>query len=518
MSSAIAAGTLSLALLALAPFGVSIGSSDSTALLNTIHFTLDGNADWLLESQEAPIPYLLYGPWMLFSEHADPLVIVPIMATVLLVMATAAVGTTMSGRTAIGIFAASLLLASPVLVAQSRFLPLYPLFTLFGLLGIWMLARSPRDARNLKRLIVGAVLVALAVMTHGAGLFFLVVAVATIVLAEDREGVKRYALSMLFLGAALTPWLISHLVVGGLSGGIMGLLSPRATWVISQGYLTIVNTRFWGAEIHGIGDALASLGPMLPGAMGWLFWLALPLAAVGFLTLGWRRKIFVVVAVAALAAPLVFLESRYFPRYSYPALPAVVLLAARGLGVLWDRMRAADLGAAIATSVVAVAAVATFIVNLQDSIDLARAQEASAREDSVRRMAARVGDGAAVIGTRPGSILLLESTEIDYLFADLVSEQEFVAYLTWDEAVLKRMLQDRRVGWALVRKPPKRWEVEYNRTWLEPAYGRVPVHVEELASGDASCLAYDGPHYRLYRLFPERLGSNDRTTGGAPRC
>lgn len=98
-------------------------------------------------------------------------------------------------------------------------------------------------------------------------------------------------------------------------------------------------------------------------------------------------------------------------------------------------------------------------------------------------------------------MLLLEAPDVHVSYADLLTEEEFVSYLTWERDELKAMLERRNIGWALIRKPVY-GEVAKEASWLEPAYDVEPSYAKEIKGDPMSCLVHNGSKYRLYQLRP----------------
>jgi hypothetical protein len=499
---------LALPLLSLVPKGVSIQSSDSAVVVNTTTLVADIDHGWLLKSQEAPLLQAVYGPLLGVLEDTQPLVLIPLVSTILLAALTAALAARLTRSVLVGLFGGLVLLAMGTPVAQSRLLPLYAGFIGFGMLGVWTAIGFIREERvSHWRAVAAGVWTLLAVVAHGAGLYFLTLVLAAVLFVRDRRSLRRYLQLLGILLVVFLPWAVAHLWIGGFDR----FLSPRSTWIVSQGYLTRVTLDYWHQAVESPGDLFTVLPRGLVGAMGWAAWLVVPLGIMGLSKLSTRAKVFVVVAALGLVAPMILYQTRVFARYFYPLLPGLAILAAVGLSNVIGYMRSPRLrfAAPVVTGVLIAGVAVGFFAGLADAVNAASAERESAERRDLVRIASLVEDDRAVIAPRRSTVLMLEAPDVFVYYADVLTEQEFVSYLTWQRDKIEQTLLRRNIGWALVRKPARR-EVLYNATWLEPAYGVKPTYAKELQRDPMSCLVYDGARYRLYRLRP----AGDAGAGG----
>lgn len=490
---------LALPVLALLPHGVSLRSSDSAVVVNTAKLVAEIDHTWLLRSQEPPLLQAVYGPWLARLDDTQPLVLIPLASTILLAALTAALAARLTRSAVVGSFGGLLLLAMGTPVTQSRLLPLYAAFIAFGMLGVWTAIGFIREERvSYRRAVAAATWTLLAVVAHGAGLYFLTLVLATVLFAKDRQSARRYLELSGILLVVFLPWIVAHLWIGGFER----FLSPRNTWVTSQGYLARVTTDFWHQAVESSGEVVTLLPQQLLRAMQWTAWLVLPLGIIGMVKLSNRARIFVVVAALGLVAPMILYQTRVFARYFYPLLPGLVILAAVGLAGAIGYLRSSRFKFAVpvVTGVLVAAVAIGFFTRLADTVDVAGEARESERTDLIR-MASLIDDDRAVIASRRSTVLMLEAPHVFIYYADVLSEREFVSYLTWRRDEVAQTLQRRNIGWALVRKPARQ-EVRYNATWLEPAYGVRPVYTKELKKDPMSCLVYDGARYKLYRVRP----------------
>jgi hypothetical protein len=475
------------------------GESDSLRLITGIKYVQDVDWRWLLRTQDPVLPHLVYGPWVALSTSTRLMVVVPIVSSMALSGMTAYLVARLTNRLAWGIGAAALLVSSRIFLDQARELPLYPIFTIAGTLGLWIIIRTVRgdDART-SRAFLGGLLIALAVMAHGAGLYFLPLSFMSIVFVKDRAAFRRYLLGMAFVTICLVPWAISHLWIGGLHR----FMTPRDTWIVSKGYVKNINL-FRGHRIESPFASAHRLPGLLATAVKWPMWLAVPLAAVGFTALSKRAQAFAVLALLGLASPIIVFKTGLFPRYFYPPLPGLMILAGLGMARIHEALRSADRERIVSIyrrGLMALMAALLAVAVLPYMRETRRRYYLPVRQ-AIPGMAALIDDGKAVIGARSFN-LMYASSRIRVFHADLLSESEYVAYLTWDLPRLRQVLAKYDIGWAILRQPVSRWEIGYNASWLMPAYGTSPIHPFELAKETMSCLVYHRRGYLLYKLQP----------------
>jgi hypothetical protein len=484
-------------LLVLYPYGVS-ATGDSAVVVNTAKLVAEIDNTWLLKSQEPPFLQVVYGPWLGMIDDTKPLVLIPIVSTLLLAALTSALAARLTRSTLVGLFGGLVLLAAFVPVRQGRHLAMYAAFVGFGLLGIWMAKGFVREeSASYRRAVGAAVLTLLAVTSHGGGLYFLGLVPATILFVKDRRSLTRYLGMLGIVSIVFLPWLVSRLWIGGFDR----IHSPRTTWFVAQGHQSRIARDFWDQVVQSPGDIATFLPQQFLAMLGWTAWIVIPLGLIGMLKLSTRGRLFVVVAVLGLVTPMVVYQVRIFPRYFYPLLPLTALLAAVGLSGAMSYVRSTRLRlVAPLMAAVLIAAVAFgFFARLTNTVSAAREEFESAERADLVRIASLIDDDRAVIGWRRSTVLMLEAPDIFVYYADVLTEDEFVSYLTWQREKIRQMLDRRNIGWALLLKPA-RWEASRNATWLEPAYGVRPKHVRKIREDPMSCLAYNGARYRLYKL------------------
>lgn len=489
-----------LPLLLLFQYGVAIISSDSAVVIDTAAYVQKIDHAWLLQTQEPPLLQAVYGPLLSGLEDSQPLVLVPILLTVALAALTGGLAARLTKSTVAGVFAGLFLLATEIPVSQSRLLPLYAGFIAFGMLSVWFAARYVReDCAPLKLALWAAFFCLLAVTAHGAGLYFLIFAFVAGLFVRDKNSFGRYVKLVVALGLFMLPWLISHLWVDGLHQ----LLTARSTWFVSKGYLSQVSVDYFHQAVAGPGDIVVLLPKSLLQALGWTAIIAVPLCVVALTKMSRRAIGFMLLAPVGLVAPMILFQTRVFARYFYPLLPGIAILSAIGIVTLGEYKWGPVVKRFVPPIAIGLALVSLvgYGVHLSHELALASDEIASAERQDLERAAGYIEDGKAVIASRRSTVLTLEAPDVLVYYADMLTENEFVSYLTWDRSEVQKLLRNRDIGWALVRKPA-RAEVGYNATWLEPAYGTTPTYVKALRHDPLSCLVYQGDNYDLYRLAP----------------
>jgi hypothetical protein len=337
-------------------------------------------------------------------------------------------------------------------------------------------------------------------IAHGAGLYFLTLVGGLVLFVKDRSSARSYAELLGLQVLVLVPWIVAHLWVDGLDR----FLTPRSTWVVTGGHKAKVTLDFWDQGVQSAGDIFTFLPQQFLLALGTAAWLVVPLALIGLARLSLRMKMFSVVAAAGLVAPMVLYQARVFPRYFYPLLPGVAILAAIGLAVVLaylkgDRVRRA--APVVVSVIVFIVAGGLFASRFTVTLQAAEEQSRSPVRAELNALGSLIDDGRAVIGIRSATVLMLEAPDVHVYYGDLLAEEEFVSYLTWERDELKEMFDRRNIGWALIRKPVYR-EVAKEASWLEPAYGVEPSYAKEIRGDPMSCLVHNGSKYRLYQLRP----------------
>lgn len=483
-----APGLAAFAMLAVVALGTDTQSADSAALVSTSRFLRDGNWYWLLESQEAPLPHLVYWPFHEVGVSYARLSVVPVVGTVLLLYW---VGFQVLARTGSRLMSVAAVLAMaglPTVVRQANRLTLYSWFVLAGCVGTLSIARWVMGRGSARSLVGGSMLIAVAVASHGAGLYFAVVAFSTLSLVRYRDDVRRWLTAMACVAVANLPWLIAHYWVSSTSR----FLTPRDTWVLNRGHLLNINEFFWGLSVGSATDALSNHPSVFLAAMGGLALPLLALVVLGLRTLPGRERGFILAAGALLVVSLAATRSAGFPRYFFPIAPGLVVVAALGAHALIQRLPAFDRrhsGVAI-FGLVAVFW-SSLIVSIEaQAIDRARIEEAA-------EAAAFIGPTEATLGYR-SMVLNTANTELRTFHHDLVHEEEYVALYGWEPETLRAVSEQRGVRWLLLTKPFARWESAYNDAWFEAEYETPTVYVEQVLAGD--CVVYDGALLALFDL------------------
>lgn len=242
---------------------------------------------------------------------------------------------------------------------------------------------------------------------------------------------------------------------------------------------------------------------MLEDAAGFLIFPLLGLGILGLMRLpGWQWKAVILIALAIPVGALVYTSPVALARYVYILLPALVILAVYGLAGVVQFMRPRRWALALAppVGIVILAFLGLAIVdNGRAEAVEASSSVASAAQHELAEMAERIDDDKAVFGTRAWAFA-------PYLHSNLllgqraITEDDFIAFLSWSsEGTVARVFQANDVGWVLLRKPARVWEVNYH-VWLREVNGKLPRHHLRLERSNLVKPAYNGKHYVLYKV------------------
>lgn len=477
--------------LLLGAVGVDVNNADGPVLVSAVdHVWGIGGPQWLLESQDAPVPHLLYGIPLSLGASADRLVLVPVLVTAALGLWVARQVHLRTGSIEVAALCGMVTVSLPPVFGQASRLPLYPLFTLAGLVGLAGLVQWIKNEAGLRSLLLGALGIAVAVATHGAGLYFAPMAFMTAVFITDRHRLKRWLGAMVAVGVANLPWFVSHLWISGLTR----VSTPRDSWFLTNGHLLKVNEEFWELPVGSRVETVLNLPGLFLDATGAMFPALLIFGLVGLRWLDNRSRWFVISGWLVLWAPLAISRSAGFVRYYYPILPAVVILGGLGLHRLLQRFPQARTRGALVLGALA-------LLGLQLGSVVQTSIHGRLRGDpfiaDMRLAADAIDDDRGVIGYR-SFFLNLADADIDTYVHDILTEEEYVAFYRWDEEALATLSTERDIGWVLLLRPTDRWEKRYNDAWLGPGFGESARHVSALR--DADCLVLEGEEFELYDL------------------
>lgn len=308
---------------------------------NYMHF------DWL-GPQHPPLMMFPYAAMMqIFG--TDPFFprLVPVVLMVLTLVLTWVLAGDLYDRT-IGIFAAALLLAFPLIVRQGSAAMLDMVVTFYFTLAMWLVVRL-RQTANIWLAIGIGVTIGAALLTKYAMFFIFPVLFVLVVTQREFWRLKWQFVLIGVIGlACLGFWLVSANRAGILDGQIARIsftlgLSQRsaaertetATDSPSADLGGKVVRRFLDERYHAL--VLETLVTRLPSAIGPY---NLPLLAVGLWAVLKRRRssdafILIWIVVVSLGLVLSLPDHRYF----MPVFPALAMLMARGLE--WNRPGAA---------------------------------------------------------------------------------------------------------------------------------------------------------------------------------
>lgn len=477
-------------ILLLGVIGLDIKNADGPVLLSAIDYVWGrGSPEWLLESQDAPLPHLLYGVPLALGSSADRLVLLPVLMTVVLACWVASQVFRRTGAADVSVLAGMALVYTPAVFGQASRLPLYPIFAIAGLVGLAALKNWIEDGR-LAAVLLGSVAIAIAVASHGAGLYYAPMAFLTVIFVTSTATFKRWLLAMIAVGLANSPWLLAHLWISGFDR----LLTPRDSWFLTNGHLLVVNEEFWELAVGSRLATLANLPGLYFEAAGMGAVALLVLSGVGLRQLGQRSRWFVLAGLFTLWAPLALSRSAGFVRYYYPVLPAVAVLAGLGLAHLLKSGQLNRFRPAIVMLLVVLVG-----SEMRSSLQEAAERRIVGDEFAVEmaEAAALIDDGKGVFGYR-SFFLNLAEPQLDTYAHDLSSEDAYLSLYRWDEDALRTQATELNLGYVMLTRPTSRWEEEYNDVWLQAGFSTSSVHVDRLRAGD--CLLYEGQHLELYDL------------------
>jgi hypothetical protein len=361
---------------------------------------------------------------------------------------------------------------------------------LLGYLGCWLVHRSMRTpAGPAWWAAAGGFCLVLSSEAHALGRLFLVVPFLLLVLHPHRNALRRLGVALVAIVVASIPRLWLNLSVGGTDR----LLSTRNDFLIEQGYLRLINRNWHGYTTEsGPVGYLHNLPSLARGAFGELSLLVLlVLAVVAVLTAHWRAILFGIAVVVTFIAALVVTAPGTYSRYLLPLSIGLAILAGVGGARLVDRSSLKAAGGVMLSVAMVLLAVSTITPSTHRFRTRIGLDAVSADPASL------VPPGEAVLGVR-SSKLMYRHPHRDVLNSRILSERDFVTYLTWpsDEAVL-RMLRRLDVRWIVVLDRPD-LEVDYHESWLKPTYGKPDVHTERLWKSDHFC---QGPRLGQFHFY-----------------
>ncbi len=427
-----------------------------------------------------------------------PLVLVPFLFSLALALVVGYAAYQATGKAWTFPVAALALASMPIFSLQARMLQFHPAVLFFGYGGLVAAIIYLRGGSS--KALVGAILgLTGALYSYNIGILFIPVPILYVLIQWGRPTINR--LTRLYAGVAVLaiPFVVWHLSVGGLSG----FIKQETMWFKDNGYLETRNLEFWGYGSSSPIEFLGKLPGMFDGAAGSLLIPVVVLSIIGLIRLRtgtWPAAVLLSLAIPI--ATLMYMSPAALPRYVYILLPAMVVLALYGLVGLLRAIplykRTFYIAPVVGITLLVVLGIMA-LGNLRGEINETQRLEASPSQKELAHMADLIDDGKAVLGTsalaiipyrRSGKLLSITST----------AEADFVTYLSWpSEAAVADLFRRHNVGWVLIRRPARRWEVNYN-VWLLNAAGQLPQHNLKLETSDQVRRVYTGKAFLLYRV------------------
>jgi hypothetical protein len=250
----------------------------------------------------------------------------------------------------------------------------------------------------------------------------------------------------------------------------------------------------------GFVDYLFEIGNMVVGAIGWTGAAAALIAIVYLLLQGPRLQWFALGTLVIVLLPILIARPANFPRYTSPLLPGLALLCGVALASFNARIQHRYAGwflTALALSALSVSA----LIAVTNEVGRSKLEQARVRSRPHLDMAAAMSNGDAVLGVRATELNWV-TTRIQPYGYQVLPEKDLVTYLTWpsDERLL-RVFQKHSIDWVFIHQR-RMFEVEYNNTWLEPAYGLRARHVEAVSRSSILCPVVIERGYELHKVAP----------------
>jgi hypothetical protein len=342
------------------------------------------------------------------------------------------------------------------------------------------------------------VLLALAIEAQGTGLLFLVVPALVFGAFTSAKTARATLRAVVWVYGAIALALVPRLLINLSSGGVHHVASTRNEFMVTQGYLRIVNRDFWGWPVDvGFVGYLHRVPGIVRNALGFGAAGLAVLVAASVIGSGWRGRVFVVAALAVFAAALARAEPPPFERYASPLLPGAALLAAVGAVQLLGR--SAPLRVVAGAALVALAATGAYELRL--TAERERGAQADLLAGPAAQMRPYITDHRGIIGVRASRLVGVDPY-LDTWGTSFVTEAEWKTFLLWpsDRAVIT-VLQRHHIGWVAVIGP-RTLESDYNNTWTQPAYGAPVRHRQRLSMSQNFCQRWSSGVYALYELGP----------------
>jgi hypothetical protein len=487
-----------IALPLLALHGSYVPDTDSQRILASVNFVRRIGPGYLLRNQDALLPQLLFRPTLMFGGLSAAR-IVPILGTIFLASVVAALAFALTHRVFGAVVAAIVIVCMKTIMYSAVELPLYELTLAFGYLGGWSAYKALRaeSRRSCARwAILAAVTITLAVESQGTGQLF-VLAPAVVIASFASWKTRRHDVRVaVWIYGATAVAMLPRLAINLSVGGVHHLASTRNEFMVTQGYLRIINRDYWQ---YPVDVSLRKYVSFIPGmasdalglGVGNFVLIVLLIAAVA--ATAWRGRLLVVASFAVFALAVAKAQPPPFARYSSPILPGLALLAAVGAVELLRRGWALRIVSVVAIVVIAGAGIFT----LPTTVVKYRNAQAGLLHSKAAMILPLINNHRGVLGVRASKLDGIDPSVVAW-GTPFLSEADWKTFLLWpnDEEVLA-MLAHHHIGWIAILAPYST-EVAYNNIWTEQVYGRRVRAWTEMFKTPNLCKRF---HYGFAALF-----------------
>lgn len=473
---------------------IPVTGTDGGNLLAISRGLLGGDFDLLIQTQGPPLTALVYA---ITLPHGDwlPLNLLSVLCGLVLAIGLAAFVYRFTGNLLLAVVPVFVLGVSPVYWTQHTSLSPYAAFTALAYLGSWLAISYAIGRSGLRTGMVGAILLAASLYTFGQALaFFALPALALFVLSWHRETAVRLAQVYAALFVFTLPWMVWHLMVGGL-----GAFEDYPLNWLNQNYSDHIDW-FWGRAYYEswpdyIAKVVSVLGrDLLPKWM----WAIVPIGLVcTWMTYGWRYAVFAVLALIVLSAPVMMRTSPVFARYWYDCLPVLALLVTAAAQSAMRLMPPRSQMMIVSIVAMGLFGQAELAANDAYNWNVGRHNQ---RNADLELFASVIDDSRGIIA-RDSRIQAMAPK--NPMFNNItLTESEMATYLSWMSSEDVRNVFERHgIGWVLLYNDTQRWEIDYN-LWLQTSLGRYPKHYENIEVSGLVETAYRGNEMTLYKLVP----------------
>lgn len=485
---------------------IPIIGSDGGNLLALSRPVLDGDLANVISSQAPLLTTIVYS---VLLRTPVPLNLLPIAFALLLVLGTSWFVYKQSGSfllTSIPVLGFGL---SPIFWIQNTSLSPYTPFIFLGYAGLYLSCSYALGRTSVKMGLLGAGLLAASLYTFGQALsFFAIPALCFLVLSPKRETLRRLIPIYGALLALTLPWVIWHLLVGGISH----FEDYPLNW-FNVKYSEHIGA-FWGRDyFDSIPSYLSTVHSVLSQDLlpVWT-WLVVTLGFFGVArSHGWRAAAFIGVALVCLSLPVIMRMSPVFARYWYSSLPLLLLLATAGIAYIstWLPRHA--------TLLLFVAAALVSFPMIGDSADATYTRNVTRHEITLadyELFASRIDDSRGIISRDPRIQSLVPGNP---LYNNItLDEEDVITYLSWrsDESV-SEFFAEHEIGWVILYNNWETWELNFNG-WLVEAAGQEPAHYWRIEQSSLVDSVVRGQHLTLYKLEEHsKLGHRGPLGGSA---